>query len=882
MSVLPDNKHVSLLEREPQLASLREYANEAGQRHGRLVLIAGEAGAGKSALVERLEQDLPEARWSWGACDGLSTPRPLGPLFDLAASLGGELARLCRGDASREDLFGALLRQLSVPRAALNAIVIEDVHWADEATIDLLRFLGRRLRDAPVLLIMTYRDDGLAAGDPLRVAVGDLASLRSTRRVSLPPLSAAAVRALAGGTGLEPAELYQLTGGNPFYVTEVLRAGLSEVPASARDAVLARVARISAGSRRVLEVAALAGARVELDLLSRVAAAGPPEVDELLASGQLAEDGVRLRFRHEIARLAVEQSVAAHRRAVTHAQLLGTLGELGCEDDARMAFHAEAAADGPAVMRHAPRAARRAAELSSHREAAAQYERALRFAAVAEPAVVAGLYDELAAELSLIDRCQESTDAIKHALTYWQTAGNRLREGDSTHRLACSLAQLTLGREAGAAADNAVAILEPLGPTVELARAYATLSGHRMVAYDHDVAIDLALRAQQIAEPLGAFGAMSDALNNQGCSAALKGDPWHGYLGRALDIALAEGLHEQAGRAFSNLCSVHAGLREYAAAEHYFTEGVAYCDEHDLANYATYLRGEQARVLERTGRWDEAVQLSAALLAQAGASTLNRLSALYLLGLIRARRDEPGAWDYLDEAAPAADQTGQAQWIVPVRLARAEAYWLQGRLDQARAEAELADDVSGRCNQWEFGEIGVWLRRTGSSRSPREAVAEPFRLQLEGHPEAAAQTFTKLGCRYDAALALIESPDHDAADDLDQAPLRRALAILQDLGAIAAARIARQQMRTAGIRSIPAGPRSTTRVHPAGLTRREHEVLDLICSGYTNAQIAERLFISAKTVGHHVSAVLAKLDVPTRSEAAVEAVRRNLVQRQPA
>jgi len=468
------------------------------------------------------------------------------------------------------------------------------------------------------------------------------------------------------------------------------------------------------------------------------------------------------------------------------------------------------------------------------------------------------------------------------------------------HRLACSLAQLTRGREAGAAAYSAVAILEPLGPTVELARAYATLSAHRMVAYDHDVAIDLALRAQQLAEPLGAFGAMSDALNNQGCSAALKGDPWHGYLGRALDIALAEGLQEQAGRAFSNLCNVHAGLREYAAAEHYFTEGVAYCDEHDLANYATYLRGEQARVLERTGRWDEAVQLSATLLAQAGASTLNRLGALYLLGLIRARRDEPGVWDYLDEAAPAADQTGQAQWIVPVRLARAEARWLQGQLDQARAEAELADDVSGRCNQWESGEIGVWLRRTGSSRSPREAVAEPFRLQLEGHPEAAALAFTKLGCRYDAALALIESPDHDAPehrarpardapdrtrpghDAPDQTPLRRALAILQDLGATAAARIARQQMRTAGIRSIPAGPRSTTRVHPAGLTRREHEVLDLICSGYTNAQIAERLFISAKTVGHHVSAVLAKLDVPTRSEAASEAVRRNLVQRQPA
>ena len=231
--------------------------------------------------------------------------------------------------------------------------------------------------------------------------------------------------------------------------------------------------------------------------------AGQRCVDELLASGLLAEDGARLRFRHEIARLAVEQSVAAHRRAAIHAQILRSLRELGCEDDARIAFHAEAADDQPAVWLHAPRAARRAAELSSHREAAAQYERALRFAPDADPAVAARLYDELASELSLIDRCQQSTDAIRHALTFWRSAGDRLREGDSMHRLACSMAQLCLGPEAGAAAESAVEILEPLGPTVELARAYATLSGHRMVEYEHDAAIDIALRAQRIAEPWG-------------------------------------------------------------------------------------------------------------------------------------------------------------------------------------------------------------------------------------------------------------------------------------------------------------------------------------------------------------------------------------------
>src|SRR5258705_1031380 len=213
---------MQLLERETPLASLLEYAGEARRGEGRLVLVAGEAGVGKSALVEQLQRDVPDARWSWGACDGLFTPRPLGPLFDIAAETGGELLELCRTPATREELFDALLRRLLEPE--LDVVVVEDVHWADEATIDLLRFLGRRLRHAAALLIVTYRDDVLTATDPLRLALGELATQRSTRRVGLAPLSAEAVPVLAGGTGLEADEMHRLTGGKPFYITQVVRA----------------------------------------------------------------------------------------------------------------------------------------------------------------------------------------------------------------------------------------------------------------------------------------------------------------------------------------------------------------------------------------------------------------------------------------------------------------------------------------------------------------------------------------------------------------------------------------------------------------------------------------------------------------------------------
>jgi DNA-binding CsgD family transcriptional regulator len=258
------------------------------------------------------------------------------------------------------------------------------------------------------------------------------------------------------------------------------------------------------------------------------------------------------------------------------------------------------------------------------------------------------------------------------------------------------------------------------------------------------------------------------------------------------------------------------------------------------------------------------VALSNALLASADAPVY-RLGALEVLGVIRVRRGQPGAWEYLDEAAAVADATGEPQWIVPVRLARAEARWLQGEPRLAVREAELADDVAADSDGWDRGAVAVWLRRTGSPRSPRGELAEPCRLQIAGEWDEASRLWTGLGCPYEAALAL-----HDAGEE---AALRQALKLFADLGAPAAAQLTRHKMRALGIRSIPAGPRTATRADPFGLTRREREVLELICAGHTNTEIAAKLFISAKTVDHHVSAVLAKLDAPTRRAAATHAAR---------
>jgi hypothetical protein len=424
----------ALLERAAELSTLADHL-EAVARSGRgqVVLVGGEAGVGKTALARRFrDEHRRSARILWGACDPLFTPSPLGPLRVVGEETGGKLEQVVTRGAMPHEVVTALARELSA--RAPTVFVLEDAHWADEATLDVLRLLARRVETVPALVVATYRDDELDRAHPLRILIGELATSRTVGRMKLPRLSPAAVAQLAEPHGVDADELYRKTAGNPFFVVEALATGAEGIPDTVRDAVLARVARLSPAAGAVLEAVAVVPPRAELWLLEALAGDAADPLEECLACGMLVTEPAGVGFRHELARLAVEESTSPHRAVGLHRRALAAFADPPAAvglDLARLAHHAEAAGDVDAVLRFAPAAAARAASLGAYREAAAQCARALRFGDRLPAATRAELLERRSYACYLTDQNDAAIEAIEDALACRRELGQRLEEGDS-------------------------------------------------------------------------------------------------------------------------------------------------------------------------------------------------------------------------------------------------------------------------------------------------------------------------------------------------------------------------------------------------------------------------------------------------------------------
>ena len=831
-------------------------AAEAGD--GRMLLIGGEAGIGKSSLVERFAQTRTSRAALIGTCDPVGTPPALAPLLELAGGLEPGLpAELSSAPAPGPRLFEALA-------AAPRLLIVEDVHWADQATLDVLRYLGRRVTRLPALILATFRSDDGRIGPPLGVLLGDLATAHGVARMELPPLSLAATRVLAGG---DAELLHRRTGGNPFFIREVMASGGMEVPATVRDALMARVSRLSTAARAALEAAAVAGTRTPA---SRLAALldrdGTPRwgMEEAMWSGFLVRDVGMVRFRHELVHAAIGEATPPVRRQRLHAAMLALLRDdpLVPDGDATLVHHAEGAGDAAAVLAHAPVAAARAAALSAHREAEALYGKAVGLATAVEQR--ARLTEARAHQLYLAGSLPDALEGHRAAAELWRRRGEAAGQARNLARVSY-LSFLVGERDAmETAADAAVACLAGLPPCPELATIYDTRSRLRFMASDPAGAVLWGERAHELALTLGDDHQVLDAAVTLGAARMLRGDAdGAAMLRHALGDARAGELEDIAARATLYLAWLPLLQRSYDGVERHLAEGLRYADEHELPYWRQLLAAARVRYWVDQGRWREAEDEVGRIVKEVESNRLALAQVLIAAGVLRGRQGREDVDGCLERATAMVQEHPEVGAVSPVAPALVELAVLRGETGRARDIAGVALDRAG--GAWEQGGLWFWARQAGDGPAAPTGLPEPYALLQRGEWRTSAAWWRGRGCPYEQAMTLSLSGDGDA--------VREAVRLLDQLDARAAAALVRRRLRLLGTGPIPRGPRGSTRSNAAGLTEREHEVLLLIAGGLGNAAIARRLFLSRKTVERHVSAVLRKLDVEDRS-AAVAAARR--------
>jgi DNA-binding CsgD family transcriptional regulator len=863
-----------LLERDEHLRRLADAFSRAREGRGRIIAIAAEAGAGKTALTERFVAEHAQvARVYWGACENLSTPEVLLPLRDIARASGESLEL----GADHIRSFESLLRLLS-DGGKPSLLVIEDVHWADTATLDLIRFLARRIARVRALILITYRDEEVDARSPVRNLLGE-APAGTVERMTMAPLSLAAVTSLAAKHGRRGEELFTLTAGNAFLVTEAL-AVEGDVPTDAvRDSTLARASRLPDSARVVLEAVSIFPRRAETavvaDLVRGVIDAG---LDECVEKGMLSLEGGIVRFRHELARRAIEASIAPARRQALHQKVVDVLKRRSDARASEIAHHAERAADVAALLKFAHRAGEEAARAGAPREAAAHFAAVLRHREALDPKLLVEVLEHHAEQVYL-------TGGGDIAMVSMREAADLRRRANDTLGLGRDLTRLTrfawmCGRrpEAEGFVEEAIAVLQTAPPGPELAWAYSHQSQLDMLASRMGSAITWGERALELATRLQQREIIVHALGNIG-SARVDDGGSRGFaeLEQSFELAVAGKYHDHVERASCNLTCSHYWRRDYRAALDYIDRGVSYAAALELTHWEGYLRGWRTMIRLDQGDWVGAEEEALEICRRTYAADVYRFPALITLARVRMRRGDQDVETPLEAARRISTAMAELQRSVYVAMLVAEGAWLATgpsesvppAADEAKSLLrEVHTQARERNSHWVAEDSALWLYILDEPVTGTAEFATPFREHCEGRWQTAAAGWRALGRPYEEALAL------SGGDDAAQ---RQALEIFDRLGALPVAARLRRQMRAGGARAVPRGPIAGTRANAAGLTRRQVQVLQLINEGLSNPEIAARLCISVKTAEHHVSAIMGRLDATTRQKAVVEARQRGLL-----
>jgi DNA-binding CsgD family transcriptional regulator/tetratricopeptide (TPR) repeat protein len=662
-------------------------------------------------------------------------------------------------------------------------------------------------------------------------------------------------------TELDPDELLRITGGIPFFVSELAKDP-GGVPKSITASVTSRLQSLPAGIRGALEILSVMPRPARLSLLTRLV----PDA-ELLAAGDARGlwtlEGEHVQFRHELTRQAILDSLPETTRHRYHDAILTEL--LRDESDpAAVLHHAVMANRGEVVVRYGLSAAREAYRAGAHREAVQHQQHVLRYRDLVDPTACAQLLEEHAWSLYHLHRFPLAVEAARGAVSLRRQAASP----EPYARALCILSRMEYLHNdpvsALGTAEEAVTVAEETGnPEVHaearLARASLLSLLDRRAEARPEVAAVLAA-----AQDLGRTDLESLALNYLATCGPVEGEPAElttQWFIQAVTVAREAGHLEAAARAYTNLVS-ELVWRYHPDLDRWYDEAIAFTSDHDFPSFRYNIIGQGSRHLIGQGRWQEAEAALRDLLGVVQGVGVLEIVALEGLARLLVRRGDPDADSVLARAWELAVDSKAAQYTGPVGVIRAERAYLLGDTDEA---ARVHADVPiGELEPVTRGELLVYLRRAGVDVDEAHEVAAPWASVLAGDHAAAAREWAAIGNPYEQALALLATDEESS--------LLEAVDILDRLEAAPAARLVRRRLRELGVRAIPRGPAASTRSNPAGLTQRQLEVLGLVADGMTNAQIADHLVVSVRTVDHHVSAVLQKLGVSSRQEA-VSALR---------
>jgi DNA-binding CsgD family transcriptional regulator len=860
-------RDMELIERAEFFASLESQFKKTAGGQGHCVFICGEAGIGKTSLVKSFCQSHKgNCQIYTGLCDALFTPRPLAPLYDIAGQISGNLWEISKTIEDRADLFTRFFQELSSQKEPI-ILVFEDIHWADEATLDFIKFFARRITRTSCLFLLTYRDNEIHSQHPLRNVLGELTP-GSFTRLLLRTLSKQAVEKLAQEKGYKGEDVYSISGGNPFYVNEILASYSPGIPDNIKDSILFVYNRQDDKTKNIWQILSVLPTGLEIKYLEKIEPQFETAIENSLSSGILILHGGQLLFKHELYRRTIEESLSPLKRITLNKRILD-LFRTNFEENRqieRIIHHAKNANEYELVVHYAPLGAKLAASVGAHIEASKLYLSAIEYYQGNDKDVLIQFYEAYAYECYLTNQIKEAIIYTGKLLNSWKHKNDLEKVGNSLRFLSRLWWFEGNRNQSEKFGFEAIEVLDTQPDSGIKAMAFSNMSQLKMLSDQPVECLYWGEKAIALARELNDEETLSHALNNVGAVQVFRQptkEKGIQLLQQSLSIALKNSYHEHAARAYTNLSSVEVKIKDYAAAKKVLEEGIQYCEERDLDSWTKYMLSFKARLNLETGQWKEAERLAVNLLENEKQAPVIKIGALTVLATIRMRCGIPDALALLLEAKKMAFATQELQRIIPALVALLEYEWITGNtfIEEESLQLNLIDHSDQILQNSEFA---FWLLKVRKQRLPIGKMYAGYDVSDEETCHKAALLWAELGCPYEQAIVLFEGNEDDK---------RKAVVIVQGLDAGAVYEKMKQEMRASGIKKIPRGIRETTRLNPAQLTIRELDILQLLQQNMQNKEIADRLFISAKTVDHHISAILLKLEVNSRAKAVTEAHR---------